>query len=148
MVVYTLTEGPLEAREMEVLFEKNRWEPAWRYGVFPYHHYHSTAHEVLGCYAGSARVQLGGPGGRIVELTAGTVVAIPAGVAHCNLGSTPEFSCVGAYPEGQQWDLLRGKPGELETARRNIKEVPLPELDPLLGGESPAGSGWEREGVA
>ena len=42
-----------EARErlasaFEQLFRSNGWPPAWRAGVFDFHHFHSTAHAVRG----------------------------------------------------------------------------------------------------
>src|ERR1700759_5201892 len=49
------------AKVVERLFSRNRWTGGWRDGVYNYHHYHSNAHEALGCYAGKATVQLGGP---------------------------------------------------------------------------------------
>ena len=36
----------------EELFHGNGWGNGWRNGIFPFHHYHSTAHEVLGIAAG------------------------------------------------------------------------------------------------
>lgn len=144
LVLYQLPQKIVGAAAIEELFRRNGWEPAWRYGVFPYHHYHSTAHEVLGCYSGEAEVQFGGPGSRKATLRPGMAAVIPAGVAHCNLGSTRDFSCVGAYPPGQQWDLLRGDPGELEAALENISSVPLPESDPVRGEQGPVGPEWAR----
>lgn len=142
LVLYQLPREIIGAAAIEELFRRNGWDPAWRYGVFPYHHYHSTAHEVLGCYSGEARVQFGGPGSRTIILRPGIAAVIPAGVAHCNLGSSRDFSCVGAYPPGQQWDLLRGDPGELQVAIESVSSVPLPERDPVRGDRGPVGVHW------
>src|ERR1700692_4721502 len=61
---------PADAAGIERLFAANRWPPAWRDGVHPFHHFHSTAHEVLGVARGEASVLFGGPGGTVLEVWA------------------------------------------------------------------------------
>jgi len=130
------------AQAVERVFRANGWAGAWQNGIFSYHHYHSTAHEVLAVTAGSATVQLGGPDGWSLDVAAGDVLVLPAGVAHKNLGSDRDFRVVGAYPDGQDWDLKRGEPGDRPAADRNIERVSLPERDPLYGAEGPLLAHW------
>jgi uncharacterized protein YjlB len=125
------------ARGVEKLFDSHSWRGSWRNGIFSYHHYHSTAHEALGVYRGSARVQLGGPTGPEFEVQREDVIAIPAVVAHKNLGSSLDFRVVGAYPAGQRYDMNYGKANERPRADRNIANVTLPELDPVFGDTGP-----------
>ena len=73
------------ARAFEDLFHGHGWGNGWRNGIFPFHHYHSTAHEVLGIAAGEAEVRFGGEGGATVHAKAGDAVLIPAGVGHKRL---------------------------------------------------------------
>lgn len=129
----------------EQVFESNGWSGTWRNGIYDYDHYHSTAHEVLGVFSGGASVQFGAEGGIVRKVNAGDVIIIPAGIAHKNLGSSEDFGVVGAYPQGQDWDLLRGKPGEREKAEANIKRVPLPKKDPVLGERGPLLRLWQSE---
>ncbi len=126
----------------EALFTANGYSGCWRDGIYPYHHYHSTAHEVVGVYSGWAKVQLGGDDGVVHEVRAGDAVLIPAGVAHKNLGSSEDFGVVGAYPEGRDWDLNYGKPAERPQTDRNIACVPVPKLDPIYGPVGPLLDYW------
>ena len=128
---------------MEKTFRHHHWKNAWRNGIYDYHHYHSTAHEVLGVYMGDCKVQLGGPDGIILELIKGDVIVLPAGVAHKNIGSGDDFKCIGAYPKGQDYDMNYGKAEELEKAVKNISRVPLPELDPVYGTEGQLLEYWK-----
>ena len=134
--------GQDPAGTLEDVFEAHRWGGSWRNGIYDYHHYHSTAHEVLGIARGSAHVQLGGPDGATFEVEAGDVIILPAGVAHKNLGSSSDFVVVGAYPEGQRWDMNYGKDDERPAADRNIEEVPLPASDPVYGPDGPLVKHW------
>lgn len=131
------------ARSIEERFQENGWDGLWRNGIFDYHHYHSTAHEVLGCAQGTVRVQLGGPGGWNVNLHAGDVVVLPAGTAHRNLGHSDDYQIVGAYPPGQSPDMRYGKPSERPDADTEIAAVSLPESDPVFGQRGPLMEQWQ-----
>lgn len=126
---------PADPAEMERRFAANGWGGGWRDGIFPFHHFHSDAHEVLGIARGSARVAFGGPGGAEVAVAAGDVVVIPAGVAHCNKGDSGDLLVVGAYPGGAAFDTKRGDPAEYAAALRASAAVPPPEFDPVDGVE-------------
>jgi uncharacterized protein YjlB len=128
-------------RAFEALFESNGWSGAWVDGIYDFHHYHSTAHEVLGIAQGSAKVQLGGPQGLLVDLAAGDAMAIPAGVGHCLIAGD-DLVVVGAYPEDQDWDLCRATESVRLKALENIPWVPLPKLDPVFGPDGPVLARW------
>jgi uncharacterized protein YjlB len=131
-------------RVIEKTFRGNLWERSWRNGIFTFHHYHSTAHEVLGLYVGRVKAQFGGPDGHVVAAKAGDVIIIPAGVSHQNLDQSPDFRCVGAYPAGQSPDMQYGKPGERPQADQNVRSVPLPRTDPVYGKNGPLMEIWEK----
>ena len=144
LIVYraVLKTGPRAAAACEALFAGNDWSAAWVDGIYAHHHYHSTAHEVLGIVAGSVRVRLGGEGGKTVELRSGDVVVIPAGVAHKSEGASPDLVVVGAYPGGGSPDIRKPSAQERERARRNITEVALPAYDPVYGKSGPLLERW------
>ena len=49
-VIYrsVLAVGPGAVAACKALFASNHWGAAWVDGIYAHHHYHSTAHEVLG----------------------------------------------------------------------------------------------------
>jgi uncharacterized protein YjlB len=129
---------------IERVFGMNRWSRPWHDGVYNYHHYHSTAHEALGCYAGRARLQLGGPTGLEVEIALGDVLVLPAGVAHKNLDASEDFCVVGSYAGGRSYDMKYGHADERPEAEERIARVPLPETDPVYGKDGPLMRYWRR----
>ncbi|MDR8393011.1 cupin domain-containing protein [Aliifodinibius sp. S!AR15-10] len=127
---------------VQTILNKHGWSGTWVNGIYSYHHYHSTAHEVLVVTGGSASVQFGGKMGEELQIRAGDVVTIPAGVGHCKVNSSMGFQVVGAYPNGQSWDLCTGKVSERPKVLQNIKSVPLPEFDPVTGEAEPLLGYW------
>lgn len=115
------------------------WTHPWAWGIFPYHHYHSTAWELLLCVKGEANVQLGGETGPKVVVKRGDVILIPPGFAHKQLSDSGGFTLLGAYPQtgcSGTVDTLRGEP--MGQQRDNIDACIAPEKEPLTGISIPA----------
>src|SRR5919197_6481790 len=87
LVYHGVDEVAAGAASCEQLFHGNGWGNSWRSGIFDFHHFHSTAHEVLGVAAGATAVVLGGPKvGGTFAVSAGDVLVLPAGTGHCRVG--------------------------------------------------------------
>jgi uncharacterized protein YjlB len=140
-----LGEDDLSPSRCKELLAQHGWAGAWVNGVFSYHHYHSISHEVLVVVGGEARLTFGGPEGETVEVEVGDAVVIPAGVGHCNEGSSDDFSVIGAYPRGQEpYDLRTGEESERPEVLENIRNVSLPQTDPLFGEKGPLLRTWSK----
>lgn len=146
MIVYRDAIDP-EAGDPAVAFEDlyrvNGWGGSWRNGIFPFPHYHSNAHEVLGIARGEAEVRFGGGSGDVFKVKAGDAVLLPAGTGHQRISSSPDLLVIGAYPKGQHADLYREGAEDKDGIRKRIAKVGKPDTDPLGGKDGPVGELWE-----
>jgi uncharacterized protein YjlB len=126
----------------EDLFARNGWAGSWRNGVFGFRHYHPAGHEVLGIASGRVEVEFGGSAGQRIELAAGDVAILPAGVGHMGTGASRDLLVVGAYPALN--DSAPARPGELAEAEAlaRIARVPVPDKDPVHGAAGPLMRLW------
>ncbi len=143
--VFEASSGPI-ADQFERAFRDNGWTGCWRWSVHDYHHFHSNAHEALGVSKGSAKLQLGGEAGEAFDVSAGTLVILPAGTGHKKLQSSSDFFVVGSYPRGQNYyDTSRTSSNNFYQAIANIANTPLPETDPIYGPEGPLTRIWKSD---
>ncbi len=131
--------------EVKELLEQNQWTNAWSGGIFNYHHYHTTAHEVLVVIKGTCMLEVGGSDGNIQNLSQGDVIVLPAGVVHKCVGSSEDFMVVGAYPIGQEHDMNKCADDTGNVDAENISQVPLPGKDPILGNAGPVKEVWGNQ---
>jgi uncharacterized protein YjlB len=117
--------------DIERVLADHGWGGVWTDGVFDFHHFHSTSHEVLAVVAGSATLELGGPQGESFEVGEGDVLVLPGGTGHRRATARDGFTVVGAYPAGQErYDLMREAD---DAARERIRALPAPDEDPVGG---------------
>ncbi|UOM34268.1 cupin domain-containing protein [Acuticoccus sp. I52.16.1] len=132
--------GPIELKR---ILGGNGWGGMWQWKIFPYHHYHPNAHEVLACVSGAAEVMLGGPAGRRFSVMKRDVLILPAGLGHCQIEASPDFSVCGAYPHGQErYITLRAEEIPLDEAADRIACVEAPASDPIYGASGPLVGAW------
>jgi uncharacterized protein YjlB len=135
---------PSGAADFDRLFRTNGWTGIWHNGVFDYDHYHSNAHEVLGVAHGGAKLQLGGPEGKILDVSAGDCLVLPAGTGHRRLNASADFEMIGGYPKGQEkYDIHRERSAKAEA---KIAQVALPLSDPVRGESGPLLALWRAVG--
>lgn len=130
------------AEWFERTFAAHGWSNGWRNGIHPFLHFHTGTHEVLGIAAGRATVRFGGAPGRTLDVVAGDVVVLPAGVGHQRLAASADLLVIGAYPRNGRFDQKRPGEMEREAARRAVAAVPLPERDPVAGADGPLMQLW------
>jgi uncharacterized protein YjlB len=129
---------------IEQIFASHGWGEMWRNGIYPYPHYHSMIHEVMGIARGRAKVRFGGTKGKEIDLGPGDVALLPAGTGHHCLWAGPELVVIGAYPPEGRFDLCRGGKHDHDLALLSIPQVPLPVSDPVHGKDGPLKRLWRR----
>ncbi|RLQ88196.1 cupin domain-containing protein [Notoacmeibacter ruber] len=116
------------------LLEKNGWTGTWTWQVYDFHHYHPDAWEALGVAEGSAKLIIGGPEGRSIDVRAGDLLLVPPGWGHCQLSASEDFTICGAYPPGQEnFSLIKADQSYDDAILRQIATVSLPKTDPVSG---------------
>lgn len=115
------------------MLSEHGWTNNWKAGIYTYHHYHSNTHEAMIVIRGETDLLLGGENGRKILISKGDAIVIPAGVAHKNLGRENDVTCVGGYPEGKEFDMKYGKPGERPGVDLNIAKILIPASGPVDG---------------
>ncbi|MGE6608334.1 cupin [Halomonas sp. NPDC076908] len=131
--VIDISDAEKAAEKFEAMFNRHGWIPAWRYHLYDFDHFHSTAHEALGIFRGQALAKLGGPNGSDLMLYTGDVLVLPAGVVHASLEASDDFCMVGAYPPGQHPEIERGDPAQLAAAQARVASVVIPKEAPVGG---------------
>jgi uncharacterized protein YjlB len=125
---------PRDPAAIEALLGRHRWPAAWRDGVHPWHHFHANTHEALGVARGWAKVLFGGPNGTALEVVAGDLVVVPAGVGHCALAKSDDLLIVGAYPDNApRPDMHCGRAEDHDRLRLEVARVKPPAADPATG---------------
>jgi uncharacterized protein YjlB len=129
---------------VEKTFGTHGWGDMWRNGIYPYAHYHSMIHEVMGIARGRAKVRFGGERCEEIDLLAGEVVVLPAGTGHQGRWTSPDLVVIGAYPKSGKFDLCRGSRADHARALATIPMVPIPDSDPLRGKDGPLLRLWRK----
>lgn len=126
--------------------KRNGWGGTWLDGIYPFWHFHTHGHEVLACVAGEARVGFGGDNGVVARIAKGDVCVIPAGVGHKRVDCSPGFRVAGAYPPGQEGNIVRPNDMPDERAACQIAGLALPDRDPVTGRDDGVVALWRKAG--
>lgn len=123
--------------------EQHNYSNGWTGGIHPFHHFHATVHEVTACVSGEAKIQLGGPDAEVLSFSKGDVALLPAGTAHKKIEATNDFQIVGAYPNGEDFDMEKGDEDRFEELKNVSKQVQVPTFDPIHGKNGAVQKYWK-----
>ena len=142
-----LTQSRDPEGDIEKMFAANDWgHGGWRNGIFPFAHYHSMIHEVLGIARGKATVRFGGDQGEVLEVGPGDIAVLPAGTGHQRLSDSGGLVVIGGYPPTGTYNLCRGDhPADRIAALKTIPNVAKPRSDPVAGPAGPVLGLWPDE---
>jgi uncharacterized protein YjlB len=130
---------------MEAQLRANEWPPEWHasFGMYPRHHFHSDAHELIAVTRGQMTCRLGGVNGVNAHMKAGDVVVIPAGVGHFGESISDDLRLTGAFPVGHAiHDFRLGDPAEYGRMVQRAQATPIPGMDPFFGATGPLIDLW------
>jgi uncharacterized protein YjlB len=136
------------AAVFENLFAAHGWTGSWRNGIYPYLHFHTGVHEVLGVARGRAVAEFGGAKGRLLTVDAGDVAILPAGTGHRCVEASDDLLVVGAYAQGGRFDQVRPGDADRALALASIAATPLPASDPAYGRDGPLVTLWRSEAAS
>jgi uncharacterized protein YjlB len=133
---FASNEEAFDPSAIESLVSKHGFEPQWRYPMYNFDHFHSTTHELLVPFRGSATLVLGGI--ESIDVRAGDVLLLPAGVAHRAESTQNGFCMVGSYPTGSKaWDICKGGEEGVESKISGLGNGEIT-MDPIYGKDASA----------
>jgi uncharacterized protein YjlB len=131
---------------MEAIMRVNKWVPSWHahHGMWPRHHFHTEAHEIICVTRGVHTAQFGGHDGVRGTLETGDVIVIPAGVGHRGLEFSDDLNLTGGFHEGYGIvDFRMGFPDEYEQVSQQARLIPVLDYDPFFGVGGPLAEIWK-----
>ncbi|PSN60161.1 hypothetical protein BS50DRAFT_210709 [Corynespora cassiicola Philippines] len=141
----------LDPEQIKDLCEANGWEKRGEWGAITTAHFHPNTHECYAIWRGKSRLVLGRPkgddsdDGAEIDVSAGDVVVVPAGVSHRSLTSSDGYRYIGVYPKAApKWRNIFCKGEEpIEKLEEEISKVGLPDSDPVYGLDGPLPQIWK-----
>ena len=81
-----------------------------------------------------------------IDIRAGDVVVVPAGVSHRSLSATDDYRYMGVYPKQcPRWrnDFCKGAES-MDKLEEEIRQVIVPDYDPVYGLDGPLAVLWRE----
>ncbi|OHE98471.1 hypothetical protein CORC01_06262 [Colletotrichum orchidophilum] len=136
------------------------------WGHIPIRHFHPNSHECYGIFSGNSTLLIGKINegtGQEISVSTGDVIVLPAGTAHSCLESSEDYRYIGVYPKVSSVQLLaytihtiQGCPRWVNEMGKKpagtfgsvIRDVGMPEQDPVYGTDGPLMRLWHRNILA